>query len=222
MQKGPHKSKSLCGVLQRRNLACVLFGVPTKKFECLADQLFEFRVKTSGQIDWQLYDNKKLIEYGKAYCSAKGIIYINQLAVQNSPLLRVLRKRNLVKQVLPDRFLEETIEGRYFKIRYVGRSLNWQSIPVEALNIYAALICRRDGCIFSKLPAGLVDLVDYKTVSRYIDKLPNLDAMKAAELRKLYQVYNNFDLPLEVLAAYGFELIDDPTFSCRSLKKRDK
>ena len=92
----------------------------------------------------------------------------------------------------------------------------------QALNIYAALVCRAKNIDAKSLPSGLLNCASLGKIRLYIDKIPVLDLNIAAELRFLNHVDDNYDIPEELLWAYGYERYEDKAVRMKAIRRIDR
>jgi len=205
LSRGKNSQPYLYEVLIKRKLIGTVFGIELTKTEQLGDKEFVLTTKTNGHIDWWRLTNQQLEEYGKAYCKKHSIFTIRQLRNKNAKLENGLRRRGLVHKVLPIRYNIVELEERKFKLYLRGDRIHWKRTDKEVLNIYAAVLCRETGKGIAKLPHRLRECMDKERVKEYIDQLPILTTEKMELLKTQYEKSSLYEIPEEVLWAYGYE-----------------
>ena len=95
----------------------------------------------------------------------------------------------------------------------------WHQIDPFVINIYAAAWLIENNTNSSKLPSGCYKNISSPLVNLYVEELPKLNGSTSNYLQKLYGVENNFDLPIEVLWALGYENYNDEKKKLKGIKK---
>ncbi len=220
MSKRKKTDKGLYKCLLRRALHYTLFGLPKERQETLGDETFALPLTTNGDTHWKKMSDKQIEKYAFAYCRYYVISYGNQLRKQNEALLVILSRRKLLAKLLPGQPVKIVeLEGRRFGLAFRGKQILWANMDRQVLQIYAALVCRAKNIDANSLPAGLLNCVSCGEIRLYIRKLPVLDLTIAAELRLLHHVNDNYDIPEELLWAYGFERYEDKAIRMKAIRR---
>ena len=206
--------------LHKRRLMHRLFGILDKRIECFGGKLFSFPLDSRQRIKWVGMEDQAILDYAAAYCGEYGLTYQAELAKKNLALHSVLSARNLLDRIFPHKItVTVSLEARKFLFSKRGKHFSWINVNEDVLDIYAAAVCRAENKRIDDLPCGLRKGIRRQTVRQYIDKLPNLDPDTSKKLRLKYKVGSNYDLPEELLSAFGYERDEDARIRLKIIRK---
>lgn len=206
--------------LHRRKLMHKIFDLSAEQVEMIKGQKFVLKLDSAQRVDWSNMPPETLTNYGIAYCDQHGIAYPAALQKKNASLYSALARRKLLDKVFPSgNKTVITLEGRKFRLPRRGLHFSWTNVNEDVLDIYAAAVCRAEGKDINDLPCGLRVGVRRLKVRQYIAKLPVLDQATSQELRSKYKVDSNYDLPEDLLLAFGYERFADERLRLKTIKK---
>lgn len=201
--KGKKKDPAIYGILRRRGLAADVFGLKKERVEKLCSGEFKIPLMINGFRYWGKMTDTQLENYAKALRDHHGIENSTQLRNIDAALEGVLRAREVLHLVFPKKTKTYEMEGRKFEFPMIGKLVVWARTDKQILNIFAALLCRRDGKDVMELPEKLKSKTDRTKVRAYTKKLPILDDTTRTALKIRYHDLEK--APDAVLWAYGYE-----------------
>lgn len=215
---GPHRIKGLYKVMAAKHELHLAFGAPERQYEVLDGNLYFLHIQTDGEIDWHQPSKQELHDYTRAFMRHYGITERHLLEKQYLTLFTALARRKLLSALFPISREVVTLCGRRFALPKKGQRVQWRQMEKELLNIYAACL-RRTGTHLRHLPCQLTKYMNQQKVREYLRRLPVFDSDTAQRWRIKFGVVNNFDLPDEVLWAYGYEKYEDARIRAKCLRK---
>ncbi|MBT5338396.1 hypothetical protein HN858_04005 [Candidatus Falkowbacteria bacterium] len=95
---GNHRFSELYKCLIRCELMHDLFNLESERPEKWQEQEFTLPILTTGDVNWEKFDNKKLENYAKAYCAHFAIVYREQLKKKKRSTCWGIRKKKINTQ----------------------------------------------------------------------------------------------------------------------------